>query len=67
MQSINDLTYQISGAAYKVHNVLGFGLLENAFKECLCNVLKKEELFVEKEKALPLVFEELKLEAGYRN
>jgi GxxExxY protein len=66
MESINDLSYQIIGASYKVHSALGPGLLESAYKECLYYVLAKEGLFVEKEKALPLVFEEVKLEAGYR-
>ena len=66
MESINDLSYQIIGASYKVHSALGPGLLESAYKECLYYVLAKEGLFVEKEKALPLVFEKVKLEAGYR-
>ncbi|MBK8609452.1 MAG: GxxExxY protein [Chitinophagaceae bacterium] len=66
MDSLNDLTYQIIGATYKVHSALGPGLLENAYKECLCHVLQKEGLFVEKEKALPLIFETVKLDAGYR-
>ena len=66
MESINDLSYQIIGASYKIHSALGPGLLESAYKECLYYVLAKEGLFVEKEKALPLVFEEVKLEAGYR-
>ena len=66
MESINDLSYQIIGASYKVHSALGPGLLESAYKECLYYVLAKEGLFVEKEKALPLVFEEVKLDAGYR-
>ena len=66
MEDINDLTYQIIGAAYKVHSSLGPGLLESAYKECLYYVLAKQGFLVEKEKALPLVFEEVKLEAGYR-
>jgi len=66
MESINDLTYQIIGAAYKVHSALGPGLLESAYKECLYYVLAKEGIFVEKEKGLPLLFEEVKLEIGYR-
>ena len=48
MENINDLTYQIIGAAYKVHSALGPGLLESAYKECLYYVLVKEGLFVEK-------------------
>ncbi len=66
MENINNLTYQIIGAAYKVHSALGPGLLESAYKECLYYVLAKEGFFVEKEKALPLIFEEVRLEAGFR-
>lgn len=66
MKTINDLTYKVIGAAYKVHRVLGPGLLENAYKECLYYLLARDGIFVEKEKSLPLVFEEVKLEAGYR-
>jgi len=66
MESANNLTYQIIGVAYKVHSSLGPGLLESAYKECLYYLLLKEGVFVEKEKALPLVFEEVRLEIGYR-
>jgi GxxExxY protein len=66
METINDLTYKIIGAAYKVHSALGPGLLESAYKECLYYVLSKEGIFVEKEKGLPLLFEEVKLDIGYR-
>ena len=66
MESSNEITYQIIGAAYKIHRSLGPGLLESAYKECLYYLLVKEAVFVEKEKALPLVFEEVKLEIGYR-
>lgn len=50
----------------KVHNSLGPGLLESAYQECLCYELRKAELAVEKEKALPLIYEDVKLECGYR-
>ncbi len=66
METINDITYQIIGATYKVHSSLGPGLLENAYKECLYYLLRKEGLSVEKEKSLPLVFEDVKLDVGYR-
>jgi GxxExxY protein len=66
MEEINEITYKIIGAVYRVHSELGPGLLENSYKECLCHVLKTEGLIVEKEKALPLVFETVKLDAGYR-
>ena len=66
MGSENNLTYQIIGGAYKIHSSLGPGLLESAYKESLYYVLLKEGLFVEKEKGLPLVFESVKLDVGYR-
>lgn len=62
----NKLTEQIIGCAIKVHRSLGPGLLESAYQECLYFELKKAGLLVEKEKSLPLVYEEVKLDCGYR-
>ena len=62
----NEITEKIIGAAIKVHRALGPGLLESAYQECLFYELKKEGLKVEKEKALPLIYEEVKMECGYR-
>jgi GxxExxY protein len=45
---------------------LGPGLLESAYEECLFYELKKYDLKVEKQKKLPLVYEDVKLDAGYR-
>lgn len=50
----------------EVHNVLGPGLLESSYKECLYYKIGKSGLFVEKEKPMPLVFETVKLDCGYR-
>ena len=50
----NDLSQIIIGSAIKVHTVLGPGLLESAYEECLYYELVKEGLKVEKQKALPL-------------
>ncbi len=50
----------------KIHTALGPGLLESAYKECLFYELLKDSMSVEKEKPLPLVYEEVKLECGYR-
>ena len=61
-----ELTHKIIGCAIDVHKQLGPGLLESAYKECLFYLLNKNGLFVEKEKPMPLVFEEVKLECGYR-
>ncbi|RZJ77979.1 MAG: GxxExxY protein [Flavobacterium sp.] len=60
------LTKGIIGVAIEVHTALGPGLLENAYKECLYYKLCKEGFHVEKEKVMPLVFEEVKLDCGYR-
>lgn len=62
----NEITNKIIGCAIKVHKVLGPGLLESAHQACLYYELVKSGLHVEKEKALPLVYEEVKLDCGYR-
>jgi GxxExxY protein len=64
--SINDLTSAIIGAAIKVHRVLGPGLLESAYRVCLAYELEKLGFKVEQEKPIPLVYEEAKLECGFR-
>ena len=62
----NQITEQIIGAAIKIHRSLGSGLLESAYQECLFYELKKMGLKGEKEKPLPLVYEGVKMECGYR-
>ena len=51
---------------FKSASTLGPGLLESAYEECLFYELKKSGLDVQKQKALPLVYEEVKLDVGYR-
>jgi len=63
---INILTKTCIGAAFEVHSQLGPGLLESAYKECLFHKLRKTGLNVQKEIPVPLVFEEVYLECGYR-
>jgi len=63
---INELTSQILKYAYAVHTALGPGLLESAYEECLSYELKNSGLNVERQKILPLVYKEVKLDAGYR-
>lgn len=63
---MNELTERILKCAFKVHTELGPGLLESAYEECLYFELTKFGLNVSKQKALPLVYHEIKLEAGYR-
>ena len=62
----NEISQLIIGCAIKVQTALGPGLLESAYEECLYYELVKEGLKVEKQKALPLIYEEIKLEVGYR-
>ena len=63
---INQLTEQILKCAFKVHTELGPGLLESAYEECLYYELNQSRLKTFKQKALPLVYHEVKLDAGYR-
>jgi len=63
----NELSKIIIGEAIYIHKTLGPGLLESAYKECLYYRLIKRELTVIKERAIPLIFEEIKLECGYRS
>ena len=63
---INSITREILDASYKVHTALGPGLLESAYQACLVYELKKKGLKVEVEKGLPLIYEEVHLETGYR-
>ena len=62
----NEISNRIIGLAIEVHSVLGPGLLESAYKECLFYKIEKSGILVEKEKPMPLVFEEVKLDCGYR-
>ena len=62
----NELAKIVFNAGMKVHKTLGAGLLESAYEECLFYELQKNGLFVEKQKTLPLIYEDVKLEAGYR-
>jgi GxxExxY protein len=62
----NELANRAIGIAIEVHRALGPGLLENAYKECLYYKMDQSGLQVEKEKAIPLVYEQVKLDCGYR-
>ena len=64
--AFEQVTEKIIGCAMEVHSALGPDLLENAYKECLFYKLTKTGLYVEKEKPLPLVFEGVELDCGYK-
>lgn len=63
---INELTRLILKKAYEVHTALGPGLLESAYEECLCYELIQCGFTVEKQKALPILYKNIKVDAGYR-
>jgi len=62
----NELSKKIIGCAIEVHKQLGPGLLESAYQECLYYELKQAGLKVQKEKPMPIVYKEVKLDHGYR-
>lgn len=62
----NELSNIVIGLAIRVHKALGPGLLESAYRESLFYEINKAGLYVEKEKPMPLIYEEVKLDIGYR-
>jgi GxxExxY protein len=61
-----DLTPRIIGAAIKIHRKLGPGLLESAYEACLAYELRQLGLYVERQKAVPLIYGTVKLDCGFR-
>jgi GxxExxY protein len=64
--SEEDIIKIIIDEAFYIHKAIGPGMLENVYKTCLAYRLKKRGLFVETERPIPVVFEEIKMECGYR-
>jgi len=64
--TLNELTHAIIGAAIKVHKGLGPGLLESAYEACLAYELEKLGLRVERQKPVPLIYESVHLDCGFR-
>ncbi len=62
----NQLTEQVIGAAMKVHSALGPGLLESAYEACLLHELRKRGLRVESHVELPVVYDGVTIDLGYR-
>lgn len=63
---INQITEKIIGCAIEVHKNLGPGLLESAYEECLCFELQNAGLSFERQKPVPVIYKEIKLDCGYR-
>ncbi|ASK30973.1 GxxExxY protein [Chryseobacterium sp. T16E-39] len=64
--SENEISRIVYESGYLVHKSLGPGLLESAYEECIFYELKKHGLFIEKQKPMPLIYDEIKLDVGYR-
>jgi GxxExxY protein len=64
--SENEISKIVFDCALKVHKALGPGLLESAYGECLFYELNKTGLKIEKQKPLPLIYEDVVLDVGYR-
>ncbi|MEE9449319.1 MAG: GxxExxY protein [Ignavibacteriaceae bacterium] len=66
MEGSSNLTGKIIGCAIEVHKILGPGLLESAYEECLDFELLKVGLDVKRQKPVAVVYKEIKLDCGYR-
>ena len=64
--NLNQLTEKIIGAAIKIHRRLGPGLLESAYETCLAFELRELGFHVEQQKAVPLIYDSVRLECGFR-
>jgi GxxExxY protein len=62
----NQLTHAIIGAAMDVHRTLGPGLLEAVYEECVAREVDLRGIAYQRQKPVPLVYQDLKLECGYR-
>ncbi len=64
--TINELSGIVIGAAIEVHKVLGPGLLESAYENCLCHELQLRNVIFERQKPLPVTYKGVNLDCGYR-
>ena len=62
----NEVSYLVRKAAYTIHIALGPGLLESVYKTLLCQELRKSGLNVQTQVSLPVIYDGLKLENGFR-
>jgi GxxExxY protein len=62
----NEISVVVLDCAFKVHTTLGPGLLESAYQECLYFEIQKAGLLVQKQQPMPLIYESIRLEVGYR-
>ncbi|MDX2250319.1 MAG: GxxExxY protein [Bacteroidia bacterium] len=63
---IDKISEKVIGCAMKVHSLLGPGLLESVYEACLTHELVLAGLRVERQKPIPVIYDEVKLDAGFR-
>ena len=66
IQDINVLTNKVLGLAFEVHPQLGAGLLESTYESCLFYELKENNINVERQKKLPIIYKGIQLDTDYR-
>lgn len=66
LRELNTLSNQVVGACIEVHQVLGPGLLESAYEECLCHELTLRKIAFEHQVAIPIEFKGIRLNNGFR-
>jgi GxxExxY protein len=66
IMELNKITETIIGCAIGVHKILGPGLLESVYEECLTYELNNAGLKVERQKPVPVIYKEIHMECGYR-
>lgn len=62
-----ELSRKVLDLSFKIHTAIGPGLLEAPYKECLHYEISKSGLYVEKEKPLPFIYEQIRMDCGYRS
>ena len=62
----DQLSKEVIGCAIEVHRLLGPGLLESAYEECLVHEIREKQIMVERQKPVPVVYKNIKLDCGYR-
>ena len=65
-EKTNEVAAEIVDAAFSVHTALGPGLLESVYEVCLCHELEKRGLKVERQVSLPVIYDDVRLDAGLR-
>jgi len=65
-EELNELSRQVVDAVFQVHKTLGPGLLESVYEACLCHELKKRGIAFKSQVSLPVLYDGVEIEAGFR-